>query len=154
MRRITKYAAITLGAAAATFMVVSNLASSPLASTPTAKATTFCPPEDDVTDSAIIPVPVDITLPSIPNLADIIGSIQVPEIPCIPLPTLENLPPLPGIPELPTGNLPNLQEILGNIQIPELPDVVIPYPNFFPTTTTTDPCQDFSVADGLGSAAC
>lgn len=136
MRRITKSALVMVGAAAATFAVVSQFAGSPTAVTPAAKTKAVCE-QPAPNAKAIVLVPVDISLPTLPTLPPVtLPNVTLPTLPCIPAPTI---PPV-GLPNitLPTVTLPTVT--LPTVTLPTIPDITIPYPRFV-TTTTTNGCQ-------------
>lgn len=135
MRRITKYAIATVGAAAATFALVSNLSGSPVPTTPVANASTFC--EEEPGPRVVTPVPYEISLPPIPSLAELLE-----DVPCIPLPTAPE-PTTPEfelsdfeIPPIEFPELPTLEDLLANIPT----EIEVP----IPTLPTPD-----AVADGM-----
>ena len=130
MRRFLKPALVTLGAAAAAFVLVNSASFN---AAPAARTKTFCQtePATKIVQTTLVPINLP-TLPTIP-------SVQIPEIPCIPVPTVPTLPTIPtiSVPTIPPISVPT---------IPQITLPTIPLPDFFPTTTTTDPCQQTSAA--------
>lgn len=142
MRRFLKPVLVTVGAVAATFMVVN---SATFNAAPAAKAKTFCQVERNnasIVSTTLVPIELP-TLPTIPP-------ISTPTIPCITLPTVSTPTSVPfpniSVPEFPTPSIPTLPDVtLPTIEIP----VIV-----FPTTTSTTTYSCTAGAQGYVSVAC
>lgn len=141
MRRFTKSALVVLGAAAATFAVVSQMSGSPVTTTPAAKTKlAVCQPDPESNAIVTVPTFINISVPTLPN-------ITLPTLPCIPLPQL-TVPSLPNV-TIPPVTLPTVT--LPTVTLPTIPDISIPIPRF---RTTTTGCNTDLAAVKAGATIC
>jgi hypothetical protein len=136
MRRFIKPVLVTVGAAAAAFIIASSAA--PFNGTPAkAKAKTFCSTSTTFNDTAKTKLTEGPTLPTLPPLPTItLPTVTLPPItiPCIPLPTLPTVT-LPTV-TLPVVTLPTVT--LPPITIP--PITIPPLPEFPGIPGFPNPC--------------